>query len=115
MKIRRNNKYHAVKVEYQGMTFDSHRELIRWQELCLAQKIGRISSLERQVKFELIPALKGERAVSYYADFTYFNNENGKKIVEDVKSPITAKEKSYVIKRKLLKWRYPDIVFIEIF
>lgn len=102
------NKYQAQKCVYNGLKFDSHKELRRYLELRLLERSGQITCLKRQVKFELIPAQKDEsgkcieRAVSYIADFVY-QNENGKTVVEDTKGVRT---KEYVIKRKLLLWRY---------
>jgi hypothetical protein len=80
------------------------KEANRWCELKMLEKAGKIQDLQRQVKFELIPKQDGERAVHYVADFVYV--EDGKKIVEDVKSAATKKNKEYVIKRKLLLWRH---------
>jgi hypothetical protein len=80
------------------------KEANRWCELKMLEKAGLIKDLQRQVKFELIPKQDGERAVHYVADFVYV--EDGKKIVEDVKSAVTKKNKEYVIKRKLLLWRH---------
>jgi hypothetical protein len=80
------------------------KEANRWCELKMLEKAGLIQDLQRQVKFELIPKQDGERAVHYVADFVYV--EGGKKIVEDVKSAATKKNKEYVIKRKLLLWRH---------
>ena len=68
--------------------------------------------MQRQVSIELYPNLKTSqgviRAIKYIADFVYF--ENGKKIVVDAKGYETSEFK---IKKKLLLWRYPDIVFVE--
>lgn len=100
------NKYHARKWELGGMTFDSRKEARRYQELRYLLRTGVISSLERQTLFELIPAQKDEsgklleRAVTYRADFTY-QDENGRFIVEDVKSEAT-RTREYIIKRKLM-------------
>lgn len=100
-----NNKYHARKWEVGGMTFDSRKEARRWQELRYLLRAGVISRLERQTPFELIPAQRDEsgklleRAVTYKADFTYW--EDGKYIVEDVKSEAT-RTREYIIKRKLM-------------
>jgi hypothetical protein len=80
------------------------KEANRWCELKMLEKAGLIQDLQRQVKFELIPKQDGERAVHYVADFVYV--EDGKMIVEDVKSAATKKNKEYVIKRKLLLWRH---------
>ena len=102
------SKYHSRKTERGGITFDSRREADRWQELILLQRAGKIAGLNRQVKFELIPAQgrewKGdtaERATYYIADFTYI--EDGRLIVEDVKSKAT-RTPEYRIKRKLMRW-----------
>lgn len=89
---------------FDGMTFDSKKELLRYSELKLLEKNGMISGLERQVPFELIPKQVEngrvvERAVKYIADFTYY--ENGKFVVEDVKSSATRTD-VYKIKKKLM-------------
>lgn len=86
------------------MTFDSKKEFLRYRELKLLEKNRMITGLERQVSFELIPKQVEngrvvERAVKYIADFTYY--ENGKLVVEDVKSPATRTD-VYKIKRKLM-------------
>jgi len=87
--------------------FDSKKEEGRWQQLLFLQKAGKIHNLRRQVKFELIPAQYQdgrcvERAVNYYADFTYM--EGNRLVVEDVKSKITRMQSDYIIKRKLMLW-----------
>jgi hypothetical protein len=124
------SKYRSKKVTVDGVTYHSKKEYKRWCELCLLQRAGRITDLERQVKFELIPAQKrtvetGERykrdnlargiragdpktkevcleqSVVYIADFVY--RENGRQVVEDTKGVRTA---DYIIKRKLMLWLY---------
>lgn len=107
------SKYNAKKTEYNGMTFDSKRELKRYKELELMEKCGEIKNLRRQVKYVLIPAqrepdiigVKGgvkkgrviERECAYTADFVY--EEDGETVVEDSKG---FKTKDYSIKRKLM-------------
>ena len=111
------NKYHNHRVELQGEVFDSKKEATRWLELKALEKAGKISGLQRQKKFELIPAQyeegttgprggfkKGkllEREVVYYADFVYFDEEEKDFVIEDAKGVRTPE---YVIKRKLLLW-----------
>ena len=103
------NKYHARKCQLDNMTFDSIAEARRWQELRYLTRAGIINDVRRQVPFVLIPAQKDEtgrvieRAVVYRADFVY--TEDGKTVVEDVKSEAT-KTREYVIKRKLMLYRY---------
>ena len=96
------SKYRNVRTKRRGIVYDSGKEARRSAELELLQKAGKISGLERQVSFELIPKQDGERAVKYVADFAYY--DNGVHIVEDVKSPVTRKLPTYIIKRKLMLW-----------
>ena len=100
----KRSKYHSRKITVDGIEFDSLKESSRWCELSLLKKAGMIQNLQRQVKFELLPAqrIEGkviERAVSYVADFTYY--QDGQLIVEDTKG---FKTKDYIIKRKLMLW-----------
>jgi hypothetical protein len=116
-------KYHNRKVTIDGITFDSIREGNRYRELKLLRKASKISHLQRQVKFELIPAqyelateryTKGpkkgqykrgkllERECAYIADFVYIDAD-GKIVVEDTKGMRT---KDYIIKRKLMLERH---------
>jgi hypothetical protein len=117
------NKYNAKKtVCANGHVHDSGAEAKRCDELHMMQKSGLISSLKTQVRFDLIPAAKyvqddprmcNERGLVYIADFVYFENSSGLKIIEDVKGMRTA---DYIIKRKIMKYmhcRQGDTVFIE--
>lgn len=86
------------------MTFDSKKEFQRYQELKALEKAGMITELKRQVPFLLVPSQSEnghvvERSVRYIADFAYY--ENGRYVVEDVKSPATRTD-AYKIKRKLM-------------
>lgn len=85
--------------------YDSRKEKRRADELGMMRRAGLIEDLKEQVRFELIPkqyvdGKLAERATHYVADFTYM--ENGKLVVEDVKSEATRKLPVYVIKRKLM-------------
>ena len=102
------SKYQNKKIVRDGITFDSMKEYRRWVELSLLQRAGTIQELERQVKFQLLPAQyeksdgkkRGkclERAVNYVADFVYI--EDGVKVVEDTKG---FKTKDYILKRKMM-------------
>lgn len=100
------SKYHAKKVLTTDGLFDSKKELDRWRELKLLEIAGRISNLQRQVTFKLIPAqfatVDGkrrclERAVTYKADFVY--DCDGERIVEDAKG---CKTEVYRLKKKLM-------------
>lgn len=115
---RYRSKYGSKKITKDGMTFDSLKEYRRFCELCLLQRAGKVTDLQRQVKFVLIPTQrekstelykagpqKGlpkpgavlEQEITYVADFVY--TEDGKRVVEDTKG---FKTKEYIIKRKMM-------------
>lgn len=100
------HKYGAKKALRGAIVFASQAEARRYDTLSLLERAGQISGLTLQEKFELVPPQiidgKKERAVSYVADFSYYD-QSGKKIVEDVKG---MKTREYILKRKLLHYRY---------
>lgn len=106
----KKRKYRNTTTTVDGIRFDSRKEANRYCELQLMQRAGKISELRRQVAFTLIPAQYvagkcAERPVKYVADFVYVDNATGKTVVEDVKSDATVTPE-YVIKRKLMLYRY---------
>ena len=106
------NKYHNVKTIAHGMRFDSRKEADRYCELLFLLEKGFISGLETQKRFEICPKKNGnKRARFYIADFVYI--EGGKKIIEDVKSPITRKNPVYSLKKALVLVNYPEYEFRE--
>ena len=109
----KRSKYGNKKTIINGVRYDSQKEANRAFELAMLQKAGVIKNLERQKRFEIVPKTKDERAVFYQADFVYQEVESGKLICEDVKSPATRKDKTYIIKRKLFKYNYPEYEFRE--
>ncbi len=109
------NKYHAKKcTSTDGIAFDSKKERDRWEALRIMEKQGLISNLRRQIPYILIPNQRDEktgkvieRAIKYIADFAY-DDENGEQ-VEDVKGyrdPSSAGYAKFVIKRKLMLYKY---------
>jgi len=118
------SKYLNKKIVVNGIEFDSKKEARRYQELLLLLNTGEITDLRLQVPYELIPAQKEpptigskggvhpgktiERSLVYVADFVY-KDKDGKEVVEDVKGYRKADAgayRVYVIKRKLMLWRY---------
>ena len=132
MKRKRNyRKLNNQSITIDGIEFQSKKEGRRYSELKLLQRAGQISDLELQKKYELIPAQyetietgeyykvgakKGqpktkevciEQSLVYIADFVY--KENGQTVVEDVKGfrdTSSATYAKFVIKRKLMLWKY---------
>lgn len=118
----RRRKYGNKKIQAGGQVFDSKKEYKRFCELSLLERAGEITNLQRQVPYLLIPEQRApstevykkgsragqpkpgpvlERKVVYIADFVY--QENGETVVEDTKG---IKTKEYIVKRKLLLYRY---------
>lgn len=111
------NKYGNRKITRDGMEFDSLKEYRRFCELRLLERAGKVTDLQRQVKFVLIPTQYerferystktgkrlvdgvrvAEKEVSYIADFVY--TQDGKQVVEDTKGFRTA---DYILKRKMM-------------
>lgn len=92
------------------------KEAARYVELKMFEKVGKISHLQLQPKFELQPKFtdtsgKKHRALAYIPDFIYVNMENGEMVVEDVKGILTD---VYKIKLKLFLSKYKDLKFYEI-
>lgn len=119
----KKNKYNARKVEYDGILFDSQKEVLRYKELWSLYSEGIISNLQRQVKYILIPTQREpaqigprgglkqgkllENECSYIADFVYTVNETGETVVEDVKGYKKGEAyKVFTIKRKLMLFVY---------
>lgn len=94
--MRVSPKYRNQKTEYDGILFDSKLEAKRWQGLCLLERSGQISGLERQVVFPI--EINGVKICKYIADFVYF--ENGNRVIEDAKGYSTPEFK---LKAKLMK------------
>lgn len=131
--LKNPNKYAAVKMTIDGITFDSRKEARRYSELKLLESAGEITDLKLQVPFLIIEALyeesdevytrgskKGqhrrgkciERPAYYIADFVYTEVATGKQIIEDAKGVRT---KDYILKRKLVRKNFgKDFEFREV-
>ena len=114
------NKYHATKVQLDGIWFDSRREAARYQELQLLVLAGEIEALEVHPGFALmVPDLTTEGPPFvfhtfgwYHADFQYRNVHTGNVIVEDVKSTPTRTE-AYKLRKRFVEAQY-QITIVEV-
>ena len=112
------SKYNNKKVFYDGILFDSQYEKDYWVFLKRKEEAGEISNLRRQVPYELIPEIWGEKvkhlktkdkvvryqiqkATHYYADFVY-TDADGNEVVVDTKSAYTRKLADYCLKKKMM-------------
>lgn len=108
------NKYHAKKVEFYGITFDSKKEGLYYLKLKDMERRGEITDLRLQVPYELLPAIYRDevvhlktkdkvvkklvqRAVTYVADFVYV--QDGKEVVIDAKG---MRLPDYILKKKMM-------------
>lgn len=98
-------KYGNKKVKRHGRTFDSIKEADRYDELLMMEQAGLVSDIECQPKYPLL-GQDGTVVARYYADFAYHDNEEGRIVVEDVKSDITKKDRTYRLKKKLWEAQY---------
>lgn len=117
--VQKRSKYGATKVVVEGIEFDSKKEAERYLFLLNEQAAGRIRDLRRQVVYELLPAIWHEevehlktkdrvkqvcdqRAVTYKADFVYYNIFLGQEIVEDVKGSVYTITPEFKLKEKMM-------------
>lgn len=108
------SKYRSRKTVVDGITFDSKKEAEYYIGLKLRQKAGEIASFELQPTFVLQEGFqpkigKKVQAIKYKADFRVVYPDGREEIV-DTKGYRT---KEYLIKRKMLLYRYPGINFVE--
>lgn len=120
-KREKGQKYKNKKIEIDGIKFDSTKEGKRYLVLKQALYDGKIQDLKLQVKYELIPSIKEEYVehlktkdrvktrtlqlpITYTCDFQYI--KDGELIIEDVKASPKMLPKEFVIKEKLMFWKY---------
>jgi len=103
----KQNKYKNKSVEYNGIKFDSKKEMAYYIKLKLLEEKGIIRNLELQKPFELQPSFKlnGKiyREIKYIADFSYVSVEDNKLHIVDTKGFRTD---VYKIKRKMFAYKY---------
>ena len=104
-------KYGNKKTVIDGIKFDSIAESRRYIQLKHLEEIGEISHLRLQPRFDyfaentLTKAGKPSLLFLYKADFDYCTDD-GKYIVEDVKSKFTDKLPVFNLKKKLIEDRH---------
>ena len=116
MKLKRKNKYNVAEKEdrtwtgewrgrIQTITFDSKKEMeVFIGEILILAKDKQYLDVSLQEKFIL------SEGVKYYADFYFYDIQDKKWHVVDVKG---RKTQVYQIKKKLFKKTYPEILFEE--
>ena len=112
-KPRRSNKFNAVPVMTRLGRADSKKEGRRLEALYTLAMQGQISSLRAHPTYELRAWSPNGPVVigTFKPDADYI--ENGRPVVEDVKSAATRKLADYRLRKKIFEANYPDIVFRE--
>jgi len=88
---------------WNGRTYDSIKEMNWAMKFHALAAAGKIRNLREQVPFDLVPAFeKGQRAITYRADFTFEENRENiwVPVVLDVKGH---KTEVYRIKKRLMR------------
>ena len=103
----KQNKYKNKKVIYDGIKFDSNREMAYYIKLKMLEEKGIIKDLELQKVYELQPSFKVNgktyQKITYRADFSYISVEDNKLHVIDVKG---FKTEVYKLKKKMFAYKY---------
>ena len=105
----RRSKFNNRKVEIDGYKFDSIKESKRYLLLRYRLALGEITDLRIHPRIPLI--VNGQKIGHYVGDFQYL--ENGKLILEDVKTEAT-KTAVYQLKKKILLAQSRPIVITEV-
>lgn len=100
------SKYNNKKTKIDNITFHSKGEAMRYLELKLLQKSGRIQGLKLQVPFVLFEKSEYGRKIKYIADFVYI--KDGIEVVEDFKGFRT---NEYKLKKRIFEEKYKINIF----
>ena len=98
------SKYRNQRVEFDGLHFDSKAERDYYQGLLWREKAGEVRDIRLQPAFPII--VNGVKVATYKADFQFTECATGEDIVADKKSPITRKNPTYRLKKKLVEALY---------
>lgn len=104
------NKYGNKKVEVDGIKFDSKAEAKMYRQLKELELSNDIEDLIIHPKYELFPKLKlrdgtTQRAISYSADFQFYDNRQKRLRVVDCKG---WKTQMYALRKKLFNYVFAD-------
>lgn len=103
------SKYKAQKITYNGLKFDSKAECEYYQLLLKEEKRGNIADIVLQPVFVLQDKYKKNnktvKAITYKADFQYYDLKKQKTVVVDVKGMPTEVAN---IKRKMFEFIYNE-------
>lgn len=96
----RQSKFNNVKVEVDGIIFDSRKEAKVYGQLKMQKAARLIKGFEMQKVFELV--VNGQLIAKYKADFVIEHLDDRLEVI-DVKSKATAILAVYRLKKKLMR------------
>ena len=105
---KRNRYGKKKKLNYDGHSFDSQSEMARYVDLIMLEKAGHIRGLQLQVRIYItlggveVRYPDSNRHMCYVADFTYYDIDKKRTIIEDVKMQSGFRTETYPIKRALV-------------
>jgi hypothetical protein len=103
-------KYHAIRTQLDGYTFDSKAEAKRYAELRLLERAKHIRCLTVHPRYPL--EVNGILVCTYVGDFSYVNTAaDPTPVIEDVKG---VKTPAYRIKKKLFEAIHPGWKITEV-
>lgn len=108
VKNKPKNKFNAIEKSVDGITFRSTKEADRYEQLKLLLRAGKIRDLTLQPRYVLVKSVKfsgdnrAKPAMRYTADFSYYDVETGRLVVEDVKSEATKQKTDYKMRRHMM-------------
>jgi len=108
-RLKKATRYRAVGTrDTDGTFFHSKGELRRWEELKMLEKAGEIVSLQRQVHYMLhVPGCSGGFVTvgKFTPDFKFIER-SGEVVIEDFKSPASAKDEAYRLRKRMFEAEY---------
>ena len=92
----KKSKYRNIKVELNGIHFDSKKEAAQYKKYLLLKKVGEITDFQMQVRYDL--AINGVKLGFYKADFVVTWKSGLVRVVDvkGIRTPV------YILKRKLM-------------
>ncbi|MCC0013607.1 MAG: DUF1064 domain-containing protein [Rhodobiaceae bacterium] len=99
-KIEKPRKFRNEPIVVDGRRYASKREAAYCEELIQLEKAGRIGGLELQKRFPLLGPT-GEVICVYVADAAFFDHEQGRLRVIDVKG--APETEAFKLKRKMMR------------
>ena len=106
----KQSKYHNKKVIYDGIKFDSKKEMAYYIKLKLLEKSGEIKDLQLQKEYVLQDSFKLNnktyRKITYKADFEYISTKDDKLHIVDVKGSKSMITEVFKLKQKLFAYKY---------